>query len=302
MADDPLLQNTGDVDSYELIHYVNRRYFFAEKEDQKGWRMSTRNQFWHWLKGQIPNGYEHEVRHRQWVGMLGQPPAYPLEESLESLYNDGKVDQTSIGVIQEHVKLLGRWNRPDAMDKKGTARGKLPLPTYAQDHPAFRIAQAGFASLDHATNARRLITVMQGYAALAVQSDDPNVDDVEVVMLGPGNSVLIPPGRQVYWEAVTDFILLENLEWVIGSTSFDTMHRPAPSVQEPVWHNQMINCQLELLKRELFAISQYTEGMDTVVVDRIFAVQSRLTNAEETSSWARVTDVLRQIRLRCEMH
>ena len=79
------------------------------------------------------------------------------------------------------------------------------------------MAQARFTSFDYTTNARQLITVMQGYTALAVRSDDPNIEDVEVVMLGPGNSVLILPGREVYWEAVTDFILLENLEWVMGS-------------------------------------------------------------------------------------
>ena len=66
-----------------------------------------------------------------------QPPAHPLNESLESLYKDGKVYQRSIDVIKEHVKLLADWNRPDARDNTGTARGKLPLSTYAQDHPCY---------------------------------------------------------------------------------------------------------------------------------------------------------------------
>lgn len=186
------------------------------------------------------------------------------------------------------------------------------------------MARVGSQPVDQATSACRLITVMQGYTALAIRTGD--ADDVEVIMLGASDSVRIPPGRQVYWIAVTDFILLENIEWVVDDTS--VMDRPASFIPESAWHNQLTNYQLELLMRELFAMSQYryvpprtgrapckslttcsvhartslySIGVDPDVVDRVFTTRSRLTTAEEAEGWARTTDILREIRQRCQI-
>lgn len=229
--------------------------------------------------------------------------------------------RAEIDSIYEHVGRLAQWDLP--VERSRYAWGRLPLGTYAQGHTVYRMARVGSQPVDQATNACRLITVMQGYAALAVRTGD--ADDVEVIMLGASDSVRIPPGRQVYWIAVTDFILLENIEWIVDGTS--VMNRPATFIPESAWHNQLTNYQLELLMREVFAMSQYryvpprtrcalhksltkysvyaqtssnSTGVDPDVIDRVFATRATLTTAEEAEGWARITDILRQIRQRCQ--
>lgn len=225
-------------------------------------------------------------------------------------------------LIYEHVKHLAEWDLP--VERSRYAWGRLPLGTYAQGHTVYRMVRVGSQPVDQATNACRLITVMQGYTALAVRTGD--ADDVEVIMLGASDSVRIPPGRQVYWIAVTDFILLENIEWVVDGTF--AMNRPASFIRESAWHNQLTNYQLELLMRELFVMSQYryvpprtecalrksltkcfvytqtspnSTGVDSDAVDRVFATRTTLTTTEEAEGWARITDILRQIRQRCQI-
>jgi hypothetical protein len=224
-------------------------------------------------------------------------------------------------LIYEHVGHLAEWDLP--VERSRYAWGRLPLATYAQGHTVYRMARVGSQSVDQATNACRFITVMQGYAALAVRTGD--ADDVEVIMLGASDSVRIPPGRQIYWIAVTDFILLENIEWKVDGTS--VMARPTSFIPESAWHNQLTNYQLELLIRELFAMSQYryvpprtkgalrksikcsvcaqtslySTGVEPDVINQVLVARTTLTTAEEAEGWARITDILRQIRQRCQI-
>lgn len=82
---------------------------------------------------------------------------------------------------------------------------------------------------------------------------------MEVIVLGPGNSVCISPGRQAHWIAVTELVPLENLEWVVNGTFTKLVDGRTSVIAEPVWQKQIINYQLGFLKGEVFDASQHSK-------------------------------------------
>lgn len=99
---------------------------------------------------------------------------------------------------------------------------------------------------------------------------------MEVIVLGFGNSVCISPGRQAHWIAVTELVLLENLERVVNGTFTKIRDGLTSVIAEPVWHNQIFNHQLGFLKGELFDVSQHSKEAGPNVSKRILFHNSSL--------------------------
>jgi hypothetical protein len=108
---------------------------------------------------------------------------------------------------------------------------------------------------------------------------------MEVIVLGLDNSVCISPGRQAHWIAVTELVLLENLEWVVNGTFTKIRDGLTSVIAEPVWHNQIIKHQLGFLKGELLNLSQYSKEARPNVSKRILFHNSSLLLRKKCTAW-----------------
>lgn len=109
---------------------------------------------------------------------------------------------------------------------------------------------------------------------------------------------------EAWWSPASDIILMKIFKW--GADCEDVpsiLSRPRPCVTGAIWHNKMVDYQLGLLKRQLWALSQYSSqyscDADSKVVNRVLATSSGLTTEEEAHSWNQIRLALLQIGSDC---